>query len=80
MAMATTTIRIDKETHARLVELSEQRGDSLIGTVRDAAEALRRQQFATDVNRQIRELRRNPDTWAEYLADSESTSVTDGIG
>lgn len=78
--MATTTIRIDRETHARLVELSEQRGESLLGTVRDAAEALSRQQFAVEVNRQIRELRADPEAWAGYIADSESTTVTDGLG
>ena len=32
--MATTWVRIDTDTHARLVELSDAAGASLIGTVR----------------------------------------------
>ncbi len=78
--MATTTIRIDIDTHARLVELSDAAGASLIDTVRDAAEALRRQRFARRVTAEIAELRRDPEAWTSYLADAESTSVTDGLG
>ena len=70
--MATTTIRIDTDTHARLV--------SLIDTVRDAVEALRRQRFARRVTAEIAELRSDPEAWASYLADAETTSVTDGVG
>jgi len=47
--MGTTTIRVDTETHARLIELSESTGSSLMATVRAAAEALRRQRFARQV-------------------------------
>ncbi len=78
--MATTTIRIDTDTHARLVELSDAAGASLIDTVRDAVEALRRQRFARRVMAEIAELRSDPAAWAAYLADAESTSVTDGLG
>lgn len=78
--MATTTIRIDTDTHARLVELSDAAGASLIDTVRDAVEALRRQRFARRVTAEIAELRSDPETWASYLAESETTSVTDGLG
>ena len=78
--MATTTIRIDTDTHARLVELSEAAGASLIDTVRDAVEALRRQRFARRVTAEIAELRRDPEEWAAYLAEARSTSVTDGFG
>ena len=78
--MATTTIRIDTDTHARLVELSDAAGASLIDTVRDAAEALRRQRFARRVAAEIAELRRDPEAWASYLTEAESTSVPDGLG
>ncbi|MBU1495167.1 MAG: hypothetical protein KJ956_14515 [Actinobacteria bacterium] len=78
--MGTTTIRIDTDTHARLVELSEAEGASLIETVRDAAEALRRQRFACRVAGELTELRSDPATWASYLAEAEGTSVTDGLG
>ena len=77
--MATTTIRVDADTHARLLELSRAADRSLIDTVRDAAEALRRERFAHRVEAEIESLRRSPDAWREYLGDAERTSVDDGI-
>ena len=77
--MGTTTIRVDSDTHARLVELSKVRGASLIDTVRDAAEALDRLQFARRVADELAELRKDPDAWATYLADGEATAVRDGL-
>jgi hypothetical protein len=78
--MATTTIRVDKSTHARLVELSRASGASIMDTVHDAAEALRRERFGQAVATEFAELRADPDAWASYLADAEATSVADGIG
>ena len=77
--MATTTIRIDTDTHARLVELSDAAGASLIDTVRDAVEALRRQRFARRVTAEIAELRSDLEAWQAYLG-AESNSVADGLG
>jgi hypothetical protein len=48
--------------------------------VRDAAEALRRQRFAHQVAAELAELRRDPASWESYLAEADSTSMTDGIG
>lgn len=79
-AMASTTIRIDIETHARLQALSEQSGATLIETVRDATEALRRLRFAHQVADELAALSANEEEWKSYLADAESTFVTDGIG
>ena len=79
MTMATTTIRVDSETHARLVEMSRASGASLIDTVRDAAEALRRLRFAQQVAEELAALRDDPEAWEEYLAEAEATAVTDGI-
>ena len=77
--MATTTIRVDTDTHARLVEMSKASGASLIDTVRDAAEALRRLRFAQQVTDELAELREDPEAWEEYLAEAEASAVTDGI-
>lgn len=77
--MSTTTIRVDTDTHARLLELSQATGDSLIETVRDATEALRRQRFASQVVSELAELRDDPEAWEDYLAQARATSVTDGI-
>ena len=78
--MGTTTIRVDKETHARLLELSRASGASLVETVREAAEALRRSRFAHQVSGELEELRRDSEAWDSYLADADTTSVSDGIG
>lgn len=77
--MATTTIRVDSATHAELIELSKASGASLLQTVSEAAEALRRQRFADHVADELAQLRNDPDAWRSYLADAESTSVADGI-
>lgn len=77
--MATTTIRVDSETHARLLELSESSGDTLMATVREAAEALRRQRFGFKVAGELAKLRSDPQAWSDYLSDAEATHVTDGL-
>ncbi len=78
--MGTTTIRVDTDTHARLLALSKATGASLIETVRDAAEALRRQRFARQVAAELAELRQDTQAWQGYLAEAGETSVSDGIG
>ena len=78
--MSTTTIRVDTDTHARLVELSQATGSSIIETVRDAAEALRRQRFAHQVAGELAELRNDPQAWEAYLAEANATTVSDGVG
>ena len=78
--MGTTTIRVDTDTHARLVEMSESTGNSLIETVREAAEALRRLRFARQVASELSELRDDSEAWSAYLAEADSTSVADGLG
>ena len=77
--MATTTIRVDTETHARLQALSRESGRSLIETIRDATEALGRQRFAHQVAAELAALHADEDAWKAYLAGAESTSVADGI-
>jgi predicted transcriptional regulator len=78
--MESTTIRVDADTHSRLRELSRASGRSLIETVREAAEALRRQRFAHQVAEELAQLQRDPAAWAAYLAEAEATSVADGLG
>jgi predicted transcriptional regulator len=79
--MGTTTIRVDSDTHSRLLELSHATGTSLIETVRDATEALRRQRSAHQVAAELAELRTDPTAWeGAYLSAANTTSVADGIG
>ena len=77
--METTTIQVDRETHARLAEMSRDSGDSLTETVRRAAEALRRLGFGLRVQEEYAVLRSDPEAWAAYLDDAESSYVRDGI-
>lgn len=79
-AVATTTIRVDSETHAVLVELSEARGGTLIDTVRAAAEALRRQQFASVVTAELAALAADGEAWDDYVREIGETEVADGVG
>lgn len=75
----TTTVRIDGETYARLVEMSKLDGVSLGTTIRDATAALSRQRFSQRAADEFTELQSDPGAWASYLVDAESTSVTDGL-
>lgn len=77
--MDTTTVRVDRHTHARLLEMSRETGDSITDTVRQAAEALRRLRFGLRVQEEYAVLRSDSDTWADYLAGAESSYVADGI-
>ncbi len=77
--MATTTIRVDTETHAALLELASETGASLMETARAATEALRRQRFAEHVTDELTALRSDRDAWFDYLADAEQTDVRDGV-
>jgi len=77
--MGTTTIRIDSTTHEQLVALSRDAGATLIETVRDATEALRRARFGAQVAQELDQLRSNPEAWSTYIAESEP-AVRDGIG
>ncbi len=78
--MGTTTIRVDSDTHDRLLALSRETGRTLIETVRDATEALRRQRFAHRVTTELAALHDDRRAWADYLAEADATSVGDGIG
>lgn len=75
---ATTTIRVDREVHRRLVKLGEASGRQLIDVVRDAATALERQLFARSVISAYETLQSDPAAWEAYLADAE-LAVNDGL-
>jgi len=74
----TTTIRIDRDVHQRLVNLGRESGQQLIEVVRDATLALERVRYAAVVNAEIENLRKDPARWAAYLADAE-LAVGDGV-
>ena len=78
--MSTTTIRVDEATHAALVELAAATGSTLMDTVRESVEALRRRRFADQVQGELAALRADEGAWNAYLADADLTEVGDGVG
>lgn len=78
--MTTTTVRVDRETHARLVELSSASGESVQDTVRAAAEALERQRFGRKVAAEFAQLQADPEAYDRYVSEAEGSHVTDGVG
>lgn len=74
----TTTIRIDRDVHRRLLALSRESGRQLMDVVRDAADALERTQFAGNVARELDTLHRDPNAWSAYLGEAE-LAADDGV-
>ena len=77
--MSTTTVRVDRETHARLLALSSESGDSVQDTVRAATDALARQRFGMRVAAEFTRLEADPDAFDDYLRDAEGSHVIDGL-
>lgn len=74
-----TTIRVDRDTHQRLLAFSQQQGLSLIEVLRRATDALDRELFVGEARAQIEKLKADPQAWADYLRESLLTEVADGI-
>lgn len=77
--MQTTTIRVDLATHRRIQVIHEATGKPMMEVLRDAVDALDRQQFATTVSSELERLRTDPDAWADYLAEADGLPAGDGI-
>ena len=74
-----TTIRVDRDTHQRLLAFSQQQGLSLMEILRRATDALDRELFVGEARAQIEKLKADPQTWADYLHESSLTEVADGV-
>jgi hypothetical protein len=74
----TTTIRVEKSVHERLLRISRASGRQLVEVIGDATEALERVQFAETVRTELDTLRSDPKAWAAYLAEFD-LSVSDGL-
>ena len=74
-----TTIRVDRDTHQRLLAFSQQQGLSLMEVLRRATDALDRELFVGEARAQIEKLKADPQAWADYLRESLLTEVADGI-
>lgn len=78
MATPTTTIRVDRETHAKLLKLSRESGTPLIDTVRAAAEALQLKTVAERVRAELEAM--SAEDLASYRAEIDGFPTGDGIG
>lgn len=79
--MASATVRINADTHAKLRELSLRAGRSMPDVLDAAVEAYRRQAFLEEANRAFAALKADPDAWAEELAERAAFDATlsDGL-
>jgi hypothetical protein len=79
--MASETVRVKPETHAKLRALARGTGDSLPELLDKAVEAYRRKQFLTECNRAYEALKSDPKAWAEELKEREEWDCTllDGL-
>jgi predicted transcriptional regulator len=73
--MASETVRIKPETHAKLRELATKAGESMPDTLERAIDALYRRQFLEDVNRAFAALRNDPKAWK---AEQDERAILDG--
>lgn len=75
----TTTIRVRPSARDRFRAIAEADGRSMLDTVDEAVAALERRRRIEASRRQLDELRRDPDAWADYVAELDSLPVGDGI-
>ena len=79
--MASTTVKIDAETYAKLRETATETGQPMIFVLAKAVETYRRQIFLESLNSDFAALRRETETWKEELAERAAwdNSLTDDI-
>ncbi len=66
---STRTMRVDKRTYERLLEISHASGYRLGDVVSQATEALERVRFAETVRAELDVLRSDRVAWAQYLTE-----------
>jgi predicted transcriptional regulator len=74
--MASDTVRVKPETHAKLKALAEQTGRPMPEVLEQAVESLRRQRLLEATNRAYAALRDDSKAWKAELAERESWDVT----
>jgi len=78
--MATQTVRIHSQTHAKLRELARQSGESMTDLLEKAVSAYQRRVFLEQLNRDFAALRADPNSWREELAERAEWDATLGDG
>lgn len=78
--MASETVRIRAETHAKLRSIAEKTGQTMPEVLEQAIEVLRRKQIFDAANRAYLALRAAPDAWAVEEAERTAwdSTLSDG--
>lgn len=77
-----TTIRIDRDVHARLKAIAEEEGLTLTDTLRTLVEKHRRDRMFERSDRAYRRLREDSDAWDEMESERREVegAQADGLG
>jgi hypothetical protein len=75
---STTTIRVDKAVHERLLKIGRESGRQLVDVLSDATEALERAHFANKIRIEMDALRSDPESWDAYVAEFD-LAASDGL-
>lgn len=80
--MASETVRIKAETHAKLRSLADESGQSMPDVLEQAIESLRRQKFLEATNDAYARLKQDPKQWRAELEERKAWEATlaDGQG
>ncbi|MBM4406522.1 MAG: toxin-antitoxin system protein [Chloroflexi bacterium] len=79
--MESTTVRLNKESYAKLRQLSKKSGESLQEVLAKAIDHLERKRFLEQANADFARLREDPKAWEEELRERRVWDVTlmDGL-
>lgn len=69
--MASTSFRVDRETHDKLKEIAEKENASLGRVIDDLITSYERAEFRRQMQEDFRKLREDPVAWAEYQAETD---------
>jgi predicted transcriptional regulator len=76
--MASATVRINSETHAKLQDIARSSGRSMPEVLDEAVETLRRLRLLEDTSRAYAALRADPKAWHAELAERKLWEATLG--
>lgn len=78
--MASDTVRIKSDTHAKLREIAKTTGKSMPDVLDEAIEALRRSRLLDDTSRAFAKLRSDSKAWKAETTEREAWEATLGDG
>jgi predicted DNA-binding protein len=81
VATNTTTVRISKRTRANAEAVAEATHRTMSHVIEEAVDAYRREVFWRQYEDGIERLRRDPEAWADYIAEQEAEAgaLRDGL-